>query len=203
MKHKFSWYLVDGLVSDVTLSKNGKYVAIAVLKAKGGSYYSEIYCFNIKSENPIFKLSVEGTPVLALENISSKYFSYITNKAVSYVSWKKGEQKVFEESGLSPSFYKTFKNASLTVFGKNTSSTVKIIANDGTEKARLTYNGLIDDITLSGDYVYILKGNKVFVLDFKGNTVNTLTNEQSPHYITASKNGIFVAENINLTYFGG
>ncbi len=203
LRHKFSWYLVDGVISDITLSNNGKFIAIAVLKAKDGSFSSEIYCFNTRFENPIFKISVEGTPVLSLQNISSKYFSYITNKGVSYVKWRKGEQIAFDEAGISPSFYKTYDNYSLVAYGKNTSSTIKIISSNATEKARFVYNGLIDDVALSGKTIYILKGNKVYSFDFEGNLLNTFTNEQSAHFISSAKNGIFVAENLSLNYFGG
>ena len=203
LKHKFSWYLVDGLISDVTLSKNGKFVAIAVLKAKDGSFSSEIYCFNTRSENPLFKISVEGAPVLSLQNISSKYFSYVTNAGVSYVKWRNGQQIAFNEAGLSPSFYKNCNGNSLVVYGKNTSSVVKIISLNATEKSRFVYNGLIDDATLSGKTIYILKGNKIFSFDFEGNLLNTFTSEQTAHFISSAKNGVFAAENINLTYFGG
>lgn len=201
MKHKFTWYLVDGLISDVALSSNGKYVAVSVFKAKNGSYSSEIYCFNINKENPIFTINVEDTPIYSLENISDKYFSYVTNKSVCYVNWTDGAENKFEESGLSPSFLKVYKQNVLAVFGKNTSATVKIVGSNGAEKARFVYNGLVDDVALDEKYVYILKGNEVFAIDFEGKIQKTYTPEQAPSFITTTNKGLFTTDNINCNFY--
>lgn len=201
LKHKFSWFSVDGLISDMALSNDGNYIAIAVLKAKDGTYLSEIHLFNINSDKELYSIAVEGSPIYGLENISSRYFSYTTDSAVTFSKWTEKEEKKIEKLGLSPSFYKNTGNLNVVVFGKNTSSNISIIKNTGEEAGNFSYNGLIDDISVTDKNVYILKGNKIFILDFTGKTIDTVSTEQTPYAIASSKNGVFAAENVNLLYF--
>ena len=201
MKSKFIWYLVNGLVSDVAISNNGKRIAIAVLKVENGAYSSEISCFNINSETPAFTISVPGTPVLKLENISSGKFAYATEKGISFVSWKNGTEMKTEESGLAPAFFKTKGKETVVVFGKNTSSTINIYDSDGNKKHSFSYNSLADDISVYGDRVYILKSSKIYVMDLDGNLLETKTSEQPLWGIAASQNGVFAVDNLSVSHF--
>lgn len=203
MKHRFSWYTVSGLISDIALSKNGKFVAVAVLKAKNGNFESEIHCFNTKSGKTLFTTNIEGTPIFQIENISNRYFSYTTKKGVCFVNWRNGEEKRFEETDLAPTFFKKYKNYSLAVFGENTSSTIKVIDKVGKEKAKLVYNGLIDDAVICNKNIYLLKGSKIFVLNFQGEIINTLSTEQTQNFLSATQKGIFVSDNLNLSFLKG
>jgi hypothetical protein len=203
MKHRFSWYTVSGLISDIALSKNGKFVAIAVLKAKNGNFESEIHCFNTKSGKTLFTTKTQGTPIFQIENVSNRYFSYTTKKGVYFVNWRNGEEKRFEETDLSPTFFKKYKNYSLAVFGENTSSTLKVIDKVGKEKAKLVYNGLIDDAAICNKNIYLLKGNKVFVLDFEGKVINTLSTEQTQNMLSVTQKGVFVTDNLSLSFLKG
>jgi hypothetical protein len=121
MKSKFVWYLVDGLISDVAISNNGKKIAIAVVRAKDGAFISEITCFNIGFETPLFKLQKNGTHILKLETVSSSQFSYVTSNEIAYVNWKNGTETILSEGGFAPAFYKIHGNKTVAVFGKNTS----------------------------------------------------------------------------------
>lgn len=201
MKSKFIWYLVDGLVSDIAISNNGKKIAIAVLKVKDGAFDSEIVCFDIGSETPLFTIPQKGTHILKLETVSSSQFSYVTGEGISYVKWKDGTQTSLSEGDLSPVFYKIYDNKSVAVFGKNTSCTVNIYDKKGEKLGGFTYNSLIDDVTFSNKRVYLLKSTNIYELDFEGNLLNTRVSEQSLNIISATDKGVLAADNLSLMFF--
>lgn len=201
MKSKFTWYAVDGLISDVAISNNGKKIAVAVLKVENGAFSSEIKCFDIKSEEPMYTIKVPGDPVLSVQNVSTGYFAYTTEEGVSFVKWKNGLETRAEEPGLSPSFFKIQGGNTVVVFGKNTSVTVNVYSSNGTKKHSFSFNSLVDDVTVCYNKVYILKSNKIYIMDLDGNLLEYKSCEQTLSGISAAKNGVFAMDNENLMYF--
>lgn len=201
LKSKFVWYLVDGLISDVAISNNGRKIAIAVLKAKDGAFTSEIICFNIGSETPLFTILKSGTHVLKLETVSSSQFSYVTGEEISYVKWKDGTETSLSEGGFAPAFYKIHGNKIVAVFGKNTSCAVNIYDKKGKKIGGFNYTSLIDDVAISNKRVYLLKSTNLYEFDFEGNLLDTKVSEQALNFISATNSGVLAADNLSLMYF--
>ncbi len=201
MKQKFTWFLVNGLISDVALSNNGKYLAVSVLKVSGGVFTSVIYCFKTNSESPLFTIERSGESVVSLETISHNCFAYVSNDRVSFINWKKGVLTSADAENFSPSFFKADDSNIIGVFGEAAQSKIVTFNKKGRKKFEFEYNGLIDDIAFSKNNIYIMRSNQVFRLDTLGNEVKTHSLNQKPHFIAAVKDNIYCVDNLHLTAY--
>lgn len=199
MKQKFSWFLADGLVSDVALSENGKNVAVSVIKVENGIYKSTVLCFNIKSVNPLFKIECENECVMSLESVSDKCFAYTTEHDAVFINWKNGTKITSSDGKLPLSFFKKCSSGAVAVFGKNTSSVVNVYRKNGNLIKTFNYDGLIDDISTNGENVYLLKNNKISVYSIKKEESRSFLTSRTSEFLTALKNEVVFADNSELS----
>lgn len=198
MKQKFTWYLVEGLISDVTLSENGKYLAVSVLKVKDGNFSSQVYCFRINKEEPLFTLEQNGASVVALETVSADRFAYLSKDALTFVDWKTGAETKADSDGRAPTFFRVGAAGTFGVFGEAAQSLIVKYDRKGRSLKQVEYHGLLDDIAVSDDYVYILRGNQIIVLDWQGDELGSILLDQKPFYLAAMKQSVYSVDNLSL-----
>ena len=201
MKQVFSWYLVDGLISDITLSNNGQYLAISVLKVSGGEFNSVVHCFKIDSEEPLFTLERKGEAIVSLETVSKRMFSYVSQQGISFVDFKKGTIKNIADYDSMPTFFKVDNKGALAAFGNTSNVNIVHFNKKGDIDFEFDYNGLIDDISYSDGVVNIIRSNSIFSYDITGKEIKTVSTPQKPHYILSVDKKAFVVDNLNLTAY--
>lgn len=199
MKQYFSWYLADGLVSDITLSNDGDKLAVAVLKVKNGEFCTVIYCLDTDKDQPVFEKELLGESIAKLETVSSKKFAYISNKGSAFIDWKSGAVTDDSPKVGAPSFMNTLNNGLLVTYGETANSQIVFYKPSGLKRFQLEYNGLIDCITSNDKYVYILSGNQIYVLNSEGEQVNLISLNQKPKFISGIKGGVLAVDNLTIT----
>lgn len=199
MKQYYTWYLADGLVSDVTVSNNGRYVAVAVLRVKNGAFLSEIYCLDTNEKEPIFSKEFVGETVLRIESVSSSNFVCISDKRVSFVKWKNGEELNKNTYGA-PSYFSNISNYHLAIFGETNHSDIVLFDSSGEIKHHFEYNGIIDDISVFDENIFVLSSNKVTYFDFYNTERKIINLENNADYIFGSEDGFVTINNINMDF---
>ncbi len=199
MTEVFSWYLTEGFVTDVLLSNNGDYLAVAVLKVKNGVFVSQLTCFETDSTEPLYTKELGDQSVRALSVLNRNEFMAITSEKLMTLDFENGNITERSESSFSPTILKDFSDITLAVFSENSAAKIVLYNSDSEVLADFEYNGLIDDITLYDDTVYILKGNKINVLDFAGKELSVLTLKQVSKNIIGHKKGVLVTDNLHLS----
>ncbi len=198
MKQYYTWYLAEGLVSDITLSDNGKYIAVSTLTISGGQFVSKVYCLDTDEKEPIFTKELSDESVLTVESISSACFAYISNKNVTFLNWKSGE-KISDSSGfLSPSYFDIQDGYILTTFSEANRFDIVLYNKSGEKKHQLVFNGIIDDISVFDELIYILSGSQIHILDFSGDVKEIINLESKPDYILGVEKGIISINNISV-----
>lgn len=199
MKQYYSWYLADGLVSDISLSNNGKYIALAVLKVKDGVFSSEIYCLNTSEKDPIFIKKLEDETIFKIESVSSSNFVYVSDKKVNFVDWETGEssnKNIFE----SPSYFDKISDFYLALYGEANHSDVILYDDSGEVEHQFEYNGIIDGISIYDEKIYILSGNKITYWDFVDKNENIINLEGKSDFIIGIDDGVLSINNINIDF---
>ncbi|MBQ4130843.1 MAG: hypothetical protein IJD71_00705 [Clostridia bacterium] len=199
MKQYYTWYLADGLISDVAISNNGKYLAVAVLMVKNGAYFSKIYCLDTDEKDPIFVKELSDETVYSVDSVSSSNFVCTSNKKVSFFKWKTGEN-VNPNSFNAPSYFNKGSRFNLAVYGEANHSDIILLNSSGEVKNQFEYNGIIDSISVFDDNVYILNGNKITYFDFETKTQKTINLDSSLKYILGVNNGILGIDNTSINY---
>jgi len=199
MKQFYTWYLADGLVSDITVSDDGEYIALAVLKVKNGVFSSEIYCLDTAEKEPIFVKELSDETVLKIESVSSSAFVYVSDKKVSFVEWETGEI-INKNNFNAPSYLTNASDYYIALFGEANHSDIVLFNSEGEIEHQFEYNGIIDDISIFDETVYVLSGNKITYYNFLKTDNKVITLESKPDYILGVDNGFLSVNNINIDF---
>ncbi len=199
MTQIFSWYLIEGFVSDIALSNDGKYIAVAVLKVKNGVFSSEITCFKVSEEEAIYTKTFDNSYVRKLETVNSRQFVAVTDNSVVFADFKKDISSVPTETELSPSVIKQIDNTLLVVYSENSVARIVTYNPKGEVIYDFEYSGLIDDIAAEDDLVYILNSNKISILNTLGEVTETLSLSQIASNIVGNQKGVLVVDNMHLS----
>ena len=199
MKQYYKWYLADGLVSDIAVSDNGKFVAVAVLKVKNGEFVSQLYCINTKEQEPIFTKEFVGETILKVESTSSSEFVYTSDKKISFVKWKTGEEINKNNFGAT-SYFEVVSEYYLAIFGETNHSEIVLFEDDGEVHYQFEFNGIIDDISIYDDQIYILSSNKVFCFNSPNKDKTVLNLDNNVDYVLGVNNGFVSFNNINMEF---
>ena len=201
MKQYYSWYLADGLITDIALSNDGDCVALSVLKVKNGIFASEIYCLDTDEETPVFVKEIKDESVIELEVLSSGEFMYISNESTGLVDFDSGEITLIGANNQSPTYFKSTGDAALAVYSEAARSQVYVFDNDGDTEMFFEYNGIIEDITYYDETFFVLSGNQISVLDNLGKQINAITLNQKPAFIAAlDDGGVIATDNLHINY---
>ena len=201
MKQYYSWYLADGLITDIALSNNGDYVVLSVLKVKNGIFASEIYCLDTDEETPVFVKEIKDESVVELEVISSGKFMYVSNEATAVVDFDSGEVTKVGDQNLSPAYFKSTGEGVLAVYSEAARSQIYVFDLGGDTEINFEYNGIIEDISFYDETFFVLSGNQITVLDNLGKEINVITLNQKPSFIVAvDEGGVLATDNLHINY---
>lgn len=199
MEQYYTWYLADGLVSDITVSDDGEYVALAVLKVKNGSFSSEIYCLDTEKEEPLYVKELAYETVYRVESVSSSNFVYTSDKNLEFVDWETGKAITNNNFG-SASYFSSISDYYLALYGEASRSDILLYNSSGEIEEQFEYNGIIDSISIFDERVYILTGNKVNYFDFSGKNQKTISLDSKPDYIVGVDDGFISINNIDIDF---
>jgi len=186
----YSWFSANAPVSNLALSDNGKRLATVTVSASSGYIKSSVSILKFDSATPLFKYELDGV-VLKLETYSNGFVAILSNKVV-YYDWKKGEVNSKDISNNQLFFYKiNEKNQSVLVCQKGiiTNSYTITVSKKHEEKFSIDYNGVITDIDVHNNLIYILSNKKVSVINSKNEVVESYELDNLSHSLNVSKNG--------------
>lgn len=201
MEQYFSWYLADGLISDILLSDDGDYLAVSVLKVKDGVFCSEIYCFDTDEKDPLFVKEYKSESVVSLDNISDDNFAYVSNKKVAFIDFESGTEINIGSNSVAPSFFRCDREKIFAVYGENAYSEVITYSKSGEKLGEVSFNGLVDEISVFEDGVYILSGNQISVLNMDGKQVDVISPKQNPTFISGCDGGVLCVDNLHMSFY--
>ncbi len=200
-KQKFIWYLVDGLISDVVLSDNGKYLAVSVIRVKEGRFSSQIYGFHLRKEDPIFSLEKKDLSIISLEAISNNSFAAVSNESLSFLSFKNGSETPVMQGEGAPTFFRVNSEGIYGVWNKAARSKIVQFNVKGQPTAQIEYNGLMDDIAVTKKTISILRSNQVITYLWDNTEISNLLLEQKPQFIVSNGKYVFCMDNSFLSAF--
>ena len=199
MEQYYTWYLADGLISDIAVSNDGQYVAFAVLKVKNGAFLSEIYCLDTEKDEPLYIKELLNETVYKIESVSSSNFIYTSDKKIAFLNWESGEVTNSNNYG-SPSYYVYTSGYHLALYGEAGHSNIVLFDSSGKINYEFEYDGIIDDISVFDGRIYILSGNKVVYFNISDKNNEIVSLDSRPEYILGVEGGFLSFKNININF---
>lgn len=170
----YEWNSAKDIVNCVTISPNGKKIAVSTLNAAGGKYISNIKILGFDSADPLHTIDFNEKIVLNLTD-SGNGFNVVTHNSFSFVNWSKYTSAEINDLG-EIDIFRPSTSGSIIVFNRandKSDNTVIAVGKSGKEVARFNINGIISDIKFTRGHIYCISDTSVSLYDKEGNLLRS------------------------------
>ncbi len=196
-KKIFQWNCSKERIADISLSGNGKHVAVAAVGADNAEIYTRIIVFNVGSPEPIADVRYNGTLFMRVVYTSSnKIIAAGDNRTV--VMNKKGkvlDELVYSEDSIIAVCADDSGNTVVCYeeFGGAKTGIVRFSAN-GKRTCSIVTDGIPDSVSAQGDRTAVAIGNEIMIYSAKGKHTKTIETEQIPAQIFFCSGTVYTVE---------
>ncbi len=179
-KKVFQWNCSQEFITDISLSSNGKRVAVAATGVENAEIYTRILIFDIKSSEPEVDIRYNGTMFLRIVYTSSnRVIAVGDNKTV--VHNKKGEvldELVYSEDSLIAVCADDSGNTTVCYeeFGGSKTGVARYSAG-GKKTCSIVIDGLPDCVAAHAGRIAVASGNKITVYSSNGKESKVIETE--------------------------
>lgn len=170
----FTWNSATDIVSSVTVSPNGKEIAVGTLSVQNGQYKCKILILDFESANAKFTTDLgDNIPVLLDSNNIG--ISVISEKAYNFIRWNNNERNEIK-SEYTVDKYRKSGNRMLLVLnheGNKSENIIMLLGAKGNKIAEFKFDGTVTDIEPKGNHIYCLSENKALIVDKEGNILRS------------------------------
>ena len=167
---EFTWYSANEIVNDVSLSDDGERLAVATVDTSGGKFKSKVYVFKYSSAQPIYEFTYENSIVRAVNTLSSKYFSIVTDNTIDFVTWKNGNRNQ-HSNAYSLNLYRVCGENNIAVLGNKSNNTITVFGSSGNTVAEVEFLGAVSDIYYYDGIIYVLSDGYLYTLNSNGDNI--------------------------------
>lgn len=196
-KPVFSWNCSNERVTDMSLSCNGKRIAISVVGAKNAVIYSRVLLFDVNKSSPLADIPLEGTFLSRVSLTSSGRIIAVGDNKICVYN-KDGNQLseiAYSEDTLSHCAVDDKGNTLVTVneFGGSKSRIIRIRPN-GKTAYDITLDGGVDCADISGAKAVVLIRDEVRVIRSSGESYNIVETASSPDRLLLAGSVLYTVE---------
>lgn len=202
-KEKLSWEFKTERVTDVDLSSNGKYVAVAAINAENGEISSKLYVFNIsKGENYISCFDYPGTTLLRVNYIKGNNLVAVGDNLKSYIKNNSDRQDDMKFNSDKLHNYCVSHDGSsvlaLSKYGSSSLSSLAFYTNRNKEKFTVDFDKEIRSVDTDGKYVAVLFDGEVKTFNKRGKQVGTVYFTGEPQKVTVDGSRTYILTGVNI-----
>lgn len=179
-KKIFQWNCSQEFITDISLSSNGKRIAVAAAGVENAEIYTRILIFNVNSSEPVADIRYSGTMFLrVVYTASNRIIAIGDNKTV--VHNKKGEvidELVYSEDSLIAVCADDSGNTTVCYeeFGGSKTGIVRYSAS-GKKTCSIVMDGLPDCVAAHAGRIAVASGNRITVYSSNGNESKVIETE--------------------------
>lgn len=171
-KKQFEWGSASDYCITVTLSDNGKSIAVATLGVSNGEYMSKVSLFSFKESEAEYEVELPDCTVYELVFINNKKLAALTDKGIFVIN-KNGESEKIadyttDELNCSDSAESGLKAFSLNRYSNSKDSQVKIYDKKFNELFSLDFDTEIYSVCTSKSFVAVVLGDNIKMYNSKG-----------------------------------
>lgn len=171
-KEIFKWACNAEKIVNISLSDNGKNMAVAVVSAKDADILSKVYVFNFKNNEAIATINYPNTAIYKIDYVSNNDILVIGDNNRSLISnnTKKTKEVDFGTSTLTRfSIDESGVNADiLSEYGSSNLNSLKVYSKDNKELFTKKFKTPVKSVYCEGRYINVLTDNKIKVYDTRG-----------------------------------
>ncbi len=165
----YEWFSSDETINAVKLSKNGKNLAVATIKAENGSFVSTLYVLKFDSANSISKRVYKDDVIYSLTTPSSNIFCVTTSSAVSFLNFKKDTDTTHTDD-YTVSIIKEYNGRTVVVRALDENqeeSLVEVYSPRGKQILSFIVPTSVTDCSYKSGNIYLLDSSKIYKYNSK------------------------------------
>lgn len=196
-KKIFQWNCSQEFITDISLSSNGKRVAVAATGVENAEIYTRILIFDIDSAEPVKDIKYSGTMFLrVVYTASNKIIAVGDNKTV--VHNKKGEvidEHVYSDDSLLAVCADDDGNTTVCYeeFGGSKTGIVRY-STSGKKTCSVVIDGVPDCVAAHSGRIALASGNRITVYSSKGTEVKVIETENTVARIFICSGTVYTVE---------
>ncbi len=196
-KKIFQWNCSQEFITDISLSSNGKRIAVAATGVENAEIYTRILIFDVDSSEPVKDIKYTGTMFLrVVYTASNKIIAVGDNKTV--VHNKKGEvidEHVYSDDSLIAVCADDDGNTTVCYeeFGGLKTGIVRY-STGGKKTCSVIIDGLPDCVAAHSGRIALASGNRITVYSSKGEEVRVIETENPVARIFICSGTVYTVE---------
>ncbi len=172
MKEYFKWECVSDYIIDMSISPNGKNIAVIVLGVKEAEIHSKLWVFEMGATKPLASFDYDGTTLVDVEYTGKRDIIVLGDNLRSVIS-SDMTRKDESFSGDTLSCFASAENGKQAVvllpYGDENSAKLSVYAKDGSKSFEESFNSKVLNVACSASYAAVLAKDGVYVYDSAGN----------------------------------
>lgn len=202
-KEKFTWNFSDERVTDIDLSPNGKFVAVAAIKATNGEMSSKLYVFNLSTaDNYIACFDYKGTTLLRVNYIKGNNIVAVGDNLKSYIKNNTNKQEDMKFNSDKLHNYCVSEDGSSAIafskYGSSSLSSLSFYSNTNKERFTVDFDKEIRGVNTDGKYIAVLFDSEVKTFNKRGKQVGTIYFSGEPKSVTVDGSRTYVLTGVNI-----
>lgn len=177
-KEVFKWVCYAEKIVDISLSNNGKYMAVAVVSAKDANVMSKVYLFDFNYDSAVTTIEYPNTALYELAYVSRNDVVAIGDNLKSYIRNNSKDKTDIDFGTSTLTRYSLAENGInslvLSEYGSSNSNLLKVYDKSGEELYTKKFNKKINWVYCDGRYINVLVDNILEVYDLGGDKENTI-----------------------------
>lgn len=195
---EFVWQCANERITAISLSPDGRKVAISATGVENAEIYSRVVIFNTKETSPVFDVKFSGTLFLRIFFTSSDTVIAVgDNKTVVLdKEGTKADELAYSENSISA--VKADEKGNVAVccseFG-GSQSVITVFKKNGARQCSVTVHGEPADIDVGSGKLAVAVSNEIVVYNLKGVEKNRVQTSGAAEQVMVCSNDIFTVEN--------
>lgn len=168
----YEWFCSELIINNIALSSNGKKLAVSAISASGGKFFSKLFILEFNSATPTAVFEYNDL-LLNIEKVGNSGFACIFEKSCEFFNWHKFKNNYSSEEEIL--FSQTYNSNLMLITGRSGDKRlnyVKIFNKNGKITKEFVFEGVLDSVTLKGNYISFLSENNLFLYNLKGQLIS-------------------------------
>ena len=201
----FIWKFKAERITDISLSDNGKFAAVATVDVKDGEISSKLYVFDFKSTEPVSCFDYPSTMLVKVDYVKAQNIVAIGDNLRSYIknNTKRKDDISFGSDTLN-NYCVTDSGRSAVIvsrYGSSALSKLSVYSVSNSEKFTITFDKEAKWVDCDDRYTAVLFESEVKTFNKRGKQIGSITFEGEPLRVAVDGSRTYVITTSGIQCF--
>lgn len=204
-KKQFTYNFKSERVISISLSDNGKFIAVGAISADNGSIHSKLYIFNIGKSEVIKTFDYPSSMIVSVDYVSGNNICVICDNMRSYIRNNTARQNDIKFDSDTLHGYSSANNGAgalvLSRYGSPSLSSLTLYSSGNKAKFTVDFDNEAKWVSTDGKYTAVLFDNVIKTYNGKGKQIGEIYFDGEPVRVEVDSGKTYVLTSTGLNCF--